>query len=180
MGGTCPKGWMGRYGKPSVEESNWPDNGCGGRFFPWRRGASKLIEVDDPKGEKVCFLAERPVQIIDDAIKAHHQTFYKALNACKAEDILRIIPVTHPKCYLLDKSIPGVAKFPRGEWLKNKKPVLTAVGWQLLCEIVRRREPHLLSVLDTVLDPRLRTMSLEELPDFAVAFEVAMEAAAAQ
>ena len=175
-GGTCPKGWMSRYGEPSVQESNWPNDGCGGRFYPWKRGASKVIEVDKPSGEPICFLAERPVAIMDDCIKANQEAFYKALNACTPEEILRAIPVTHPKRYLLDKSIPGIAQFPRVEWLKKNKPVLTAVGWQVLCEIVRRREPQLLSALAGVLDPSTSTMALNELPEYAAALDFAGKA----
>ena len=116
-----------------------------------------------PNGEVQCLVAARPPVALENAIKQEQELFYTALGKVEAEAIMQFIPVTHPSTNLIDEALPGIAKFPIAEWMRDKGPVLTEVGWLLLAELVRRREPKLQALLGRILDRRLQETNLDQV-----------------
>ena len=61
----------------------------------------------------VSILAEYLPVILDNAIKTEQERFMKAIeDNLRAEDILRLIPITHPTTNFVDAAIPGVSRYP--------------------------------------------------------------------
>ena len=77
-GKTIPQGWSSRYlGRAAPEEeSNWPDFGCGSRYYPWERGESKVVEVENANGDTISFLAARFPTKLHDAIMSCQEELF--------------------------------------------------------------------------------------------------------
>ena len=118
------------------DNSKWPKFGCGARFIPFARGASKLVQMELPDGSDIFFLAERPPALIDDTIKMHQASWNKALNDLTPAALQKLLP----KCYPDKRFAPpnyegllGVGYFDIDEHMKGEgKLVLTMEGWGIL------------------------------------------------
>eukprot|EP00974_Lingulodinium_polyedra_P114315 11067495-Lingulodinium_polyedra.AAC.1 len=47
----------------------WPQVGCGSNFYPWKKGASMVVEIQTQAGEWMSFMSDRLPSQLDDAIK---------------------------------------------------------------------------------------------------------------
>ena len=116
--------------------STWPTFGCGSRFQPWARGASKLVEIRNKvDGQSIFFLAERPPALIDDIIKSYQKTWIDSLGRLTPDEIRSRVPRVYPNPRWAPKSYPdiiGVGYFPVDEWEREGSPALDMAGWGVL------------------------------------------------
>jgi hypothetical protein len=156
QGGHFLPDLFGEGGTEKMQESNWPQLGCGNRFFQEKRGEAKVVEyLGQRDGLWHNFVAAVMPEVLDDAIKGADLKFFQELNRCTADEILTAIPHTHPKTNLIHECIPGVSRFPVDDWLRQGNPVMTKAGWMLLAMCAYRRNPEALQQLASIFDPAL-------------------------
>ena len=142
-----------KYGK---DPRSWPSFGCGAKFCPWKRGASKVVELK-VDGQWHAILAERLPEQLDDEIKKLQFAFHQACGRVTADDILKAVPLTFPKCHVVDESLPVLARFDFEKWERLGKPTLTTAGWIALCRTIALKDApglhHIISLCDTMSPP---------------------------
>ena len=57
------------------DDTKWPQPGCGARFKPWHRGASKVIEMRDAEGEWHAISSRPKVTIENKNVRCFVDTF---------------------------------------------------------------------------------------------------------
>jgi len=131
-----------------ADKTIWPQPGCGAKFVPWARGASKVIEFL-ADGQWYSFVASRLPEELDDEIKKVLLTWHQACGRLTADEILNHIPEAFPKTGL-STDVPGVGKFDLVEWRAKGEPTLTQGGWIALCAVIASKEPmnlaHIISL----------------------------------
>ena len=158
---------MQRYiDKHGRNRKDWPDPCCGARFLPWKRGASKVVEVctglsSDGKPKWECLLADRLPENLDDEIKKHLHEWHQASQKITPEEILEAIPLTIPKLNEIEDN-PGIARFDINLWKKLGQPTLTASGWMALCKIIAKKDPVNLQAIITLCDQGMSAPEPEE------------------
>ena len=124
--------------------SEWANFGCRAKFYLWKRGASKLLQMKcfDEDGnlvETLYFLAERPPQLVDDIIKQHQSSWTECLNIIGPDALRRLLPVDYPDPKFAPKDYPGVKGvgfFPVDDYLARDGETLRMYGWGvLLCAV---------------------------------------------
>ena len=64
-------------------------------------------------GQDVSILADYLPTILENCIRKEQERFMKAIeDNLRAEDILQLIPITHPTTNFVDAAIPGVSRYP--------------------------------------------------------------------
>ncbi len=138
------------------DKRNWTTPCCGANFAPWRKGASKVIEMRMADGEWKAILADRLPEQLDDEIKGVLHEWHAAAQRITPEDIMNAIPLTMPK--VNKTSIPGVSRFDFTEWKRLGEPTLTQAGWVVLCKIIASKDPmnlqHILTLCDKIEVPK--------------------------
>jgi len=137
------------------DRRNWQTPCCGANFAPWRKGASKVIELRDASGEWKAILADRLPEQLDDQIKGVLHEWHVAAQRITPDDIMSAIPLILPKAN--KTHIPGVSKFDFREWERLGRPTLTQAGWVALCRVIASKDPvnlqHIISLCDTIKVP---------------------------
>ena len=111
---------------------------CGAKFFPWKNGASKVIEIETDQGW-IAFVAERLPEALDDEIKGKLYEWHQACKCLTAEDIRAAIPEVWPRCHLVPE-VPGIGRFPIAKWIQMGSPTLGYAGWIALCQKIASKD----------------------------------------
>ena len=141
---------------PNVPEEHW-ERHCGvdfcrAKFAPWKRGASKVVELN-VGGDTMAFLAERMPEQLDDEIKKLLHDWHIAQGRVTPEDIMNCIPEALPSVNLIKESkIPGVARFDFKTWKATGCPTLLRAGWIALCRCIAMKDEINLSRIITLCD----------------------------
>ena len=130
----------------SPDKTTWPKIGCGTKFRPWARGASKLLEIETSHGW-VNIIADRLPEQLDDEIKKVQYEFCKCCNKVTAEDILASVPIAFPRLNVLSHVV-GVAQFPLDDWKAAGQPTLTEAGWMALVQVIAKKNPNLKQLIE--------------------------------
>ncbi len=123
----------------------WPDIGCGAKFRPWCRGASKILEIKTDEGW-VNIIAERLPEQLDDAIKDLQHQWHAACQRLEPDDILAFVNLIVPKLNQVPHAY-GVAQYNIARWKSLGSPTLTAAGWMALCRAISMKDPNLNRIL---------------------------------
>ena len=122
-----------------IPDNLWSKQGtpcCGSKFFPWRSGASKVMEFT-VNGEVQCILCERLPEKLDNEIKLLHLEWHRACGRLTPDQIQACIPHCVPKTNLCIKSkITGISRFDFKKWKAEGEPTLLKAGWIALCKLI--------------------------------------------
>ena len=122
-----------------IPDNLWDKQGtpcCGSKFFPWRSGASKVMEFT-VNGEVQCILCERLPEKLDNEIKLLHLEWHRACGRLIPDQIQACIPHCVPKTNLCIKSkITGISRFDFKKWKAEGEPTLLKAGWIALCKLI--------------------------------------------
>ena len=159
---------------PNVPEEHWQRHCgvdfCGVKFVPWKKGASKVVELN-VGGDVVAFLAERMPEQLDDEIKNLLHEWHVAAGRVTPEDIMSCIPEALPKVNLIKESkIPGVSRFDFRTWKAQGCPTLLRAGWIALCRCIAMKDEINLSRIITLCDDL--SIQEERNPDLKSAMEM--------
>ncbi len=128
--------------RPHGEDpSSWPKLGCGAKFVPWARGASKVLEIRDEFGNWRAILADRLPEQLDDEIKKVLHAWHEAAGRVTPEDIMMFMPLSYPRCSAYRTGVPGVSRFDIEKWQAEGSPTLSFAGWVALCQLISCKDP---------------------------------------
>ena len=100
--------------------------------------------VNEEKDEWVAFLSERIPAQLDDCIKeCHLASLDKSIKMMGEEEIYNCLPMLLPKTNNLVHhgfTLRGISKCPVDEWMKEGKPVMTAMKWVLLVRMAASKD----------------------------------------
>ncbi len=136
--------------KHGEDWNRWPPIGCGAKFFPWRRGASMVAELQMDDGHWEAFMADRLPTELDDAIKKCRADFVKASKMMDETEVQALMPMSFPMSFVLPgEQYMAIARYPIDEWVSNGEPVLTTMSWIKLCiKIAEKDNTNLHSILE--------------------------------
>ena len=81
------------------------------------------------------FLCERPPTKLLDAILRKRLELCEAPQRLSPEDVQRMIPITFPATHVFDPdTLPGCARFPVDDWIREGKPYMSLASWVILCK----------------------------------------------
>ena len=121
-----------------------------------------VVEIKTAPATWDAFMAKRPLQGLDDAIKGHHAAFYMAQSDFTPGELKDLLPVSLPMTHKMPE-FPGVAHYPVDEWEAAGAPMMTVTGWTQLCmRIASKHLEELGKIFDVAkkVDP---TAAAEEL-----------------
>ncbi len=76
--------------------NKWPAIRCWAKFFPWRRGASIVAELQMDDGTWEAFMADRLPTELDDEIKKCRADFVKASKMMDPAEVQALMPKSFP------------------------------------------------------------------------------------
>ena len=130
----------------------WPQIGCGGRFRPFAKGPSQVVEFQDANGETVACTSERLPWKLDEMIKKEEYKgmITEASKNLRPQHIYEQMPTAHPlaahisvkhACGEKDMLIMGISPDSINQWLRGDCPTMREHVWVYAIIQIAASEP---------------------------------------